>query len=41
MWKRHVVYKSRPRSVITTLGDQLYRVPEAVPATMVSLISMN
>jgi hypothetical protein len=27
MWKDLVVYESRPRSVIITLGDQLYRVP--------------
>jgi hypothetical protein len=41
MWKHHVVYESRPRSVIITLGDQLYRVPEEVPTTMVSLISVK
>ena len=35
MWKRHAVYKSRPRSVIVTLGGQLYRIPEIVaPATV-------
>jgi hypothetical protein len=28
MWKRHVVYESRPRSVIITLGGHLYRIPE-------------
>jgi hypothetical protein len=39
MWKHHVAYKSRPCSVIITLGDQLYRVPEALPTTVVSLIS--
>jgi hypothetical protein len=33
MWKRHVVYDSRPRSVIITLGDHLYRIPEVVPTT--------
>jgi hypothetical protein len=31
MWKRHVVYESRPRSVIITLGGHLYRIPEVVP----------
>jgi hypothetical protein len=31
MWKRHVVYESRPCSVIITLGGQLYRIPEVVP----------
>jgi hypothetical protein len=28
MWKRHVVYQSRPRSVIVSLGFHLYRIPE-------------
>jgi hypothetical protein len=31
MWKHHVVYESRPRSVIITLGGHLYRIPEVVP----------
>jgi hypothetical protein len=30
MWRRHVVYESRPRSVIVTLGGQPYRIPEEV-----------
>jgi hypothetical protein len=30
MWKHHVFYKSRPRSVIITLGSHLYRIPEVV-----------
>jgi hypothetical protein len=38
-WKRHVVYDSRPRSVIITLGRQLYRIPEVAPPTTISLIS--
>ena len=33
------MYESRPRSVIVTLGKQLYRIPEAVPKTVVSLIT--
>jgi hypothetical protein len=33
MWKHHVVYESRPRSVIITLGGQLYRIPEVVLTT--------
>jgi hypothetical protein len=41
MWKCHAVYESRACSVIITLGDQLYRVPEAVPNTAVSLISVK
>jgi hypothetical protein len=30
MWKRHVIYESRPRSVIVTLGGHLYRIPEVI-----------
>jgi hypothetical protein len=30
MWKHHVVYESRPRSVIVSLGGHLYRIPEVV-----------
>jgi hypothetical protein len=33
------VYESRPRSVIITLGRQLYRIPEVAPPTIISLIS--
>jgi hypothetical protein len=39
LWKRHVVYESRPHSVIITLGRQLYRIPEVAPPTAISLIS--
>jgi hypothetical protein len=28
LWKQHVVYESRPHSVIITLGRQLYKIPE-------------
>jgi hypothetical protein len=38
MWKHHVIYESRPHSVIITLGNQFYRVPEAIPNSAVSLI---
>jgi hypothetical protein len=31
MWRCHVVYESRPRSVIVTLRGHLYRIPEVVP----------
>jgi hypothetical protein len=31
MWRRHVVYESRPRSVIVTLGGHLYKILEVVP----------
>jgi hypothetical protein len=30
MWRRHAIYESRPRSVIVTLGGQLYKIPEVV-----------
>jgi hypothetical protein len=39
LWKRHVVYESRPHSVIITLDIKLYRIPEVVPTTSISLIS--
>ena len=38
MWKFHVVYESRPYSVIITLGKKLYRIPNTLYATVVSLI---
>jgi hypothetical protein len=31
MWRHRVVYESRPRSVIVTLGGHLYKMPEVVP----------
>jgi hypothetical protein len=34
MWKRHVVYESRPRSVIVSLGGHLYKILEVVPNTV-------
>jgi hypothetical protein len=34
MWRCHVVYESRPRSVIVTLGGHLYKIPEVVPTTV-------
>jgi hypothetical protein len=36
MQKGHVVYESRPHSVIVTLGSQLYRVLEVVPTTVLT-----
>jgi hypothetical protein len=38
LWKRHVLYESRPHSVIITLNRKLYRIPEAVPPSDISLI---
>jgi hypothetical protein len=39
LWKHHAVYESRARSVIITLGRQLYRIPEVAPPTAIYLIS--
>ena len=30
MWRRHVVYESRSRNVIVSLGVYLYKIPEVV-----------
>jgi len=38
MCKHHVVYESRPHSVIVSLGKQLYRILEVVPTNIVSFI---
>jgi hypothetical protein len=39
LWKCHVVYESRPRNVVITLGRQLYKIPEVAPPTTISLFS--
>ena len=39
LWKRYSIYESRPHSVIITLNRKLYRIPEAVPPSVISLIS--
>jgi hypothetical protein len=39
LWKFHVIYESRSRSVIITLDRKLYRIPEVVPPSAISLIS--
>jgi hypothetical protein len=39
LWKRRIVYDSRPCSVIITLNGKLYRIPEVVPPSAISLIS--
>jgi hypothetical protein len=41
LWKLHVVYESRPRSVIITLNRKLYGIHEVVPPGVISLISTN
>jgi hypothetical protein len=38
LWKRHPVYESRPRVVIVTLGNKLYRIPEVPPPAAISLV---
>jgi hypothetical protein len=38
LWKRHVVYESRPHSFIITLNGKLYRIPEEVLPSAISLI---
>jgi hypothetical protein len=39
LWKRHAVYESRPRAVIITLGNKLYRILEIAPPTTISLVT--
>jgi hypothetical protein len=39
LWKCHDVYDSRPHSAIITLNKKLYRIPEVVPPSAISLIS--
>jgi len=39
LWKQHVVYESRPRTIIITLGCKLYKIPEVDQPTAISLIS--
>jgi hypothetical protein len=33
------MYESRPRVVIITLGNKLYRIPEIAPPTTISLVT--
>ena len=39
LWKRHAMYVSRPRAVIMTLGNKLYRIPEVPPPPTISLVT--
>jgi hypothetical protein len=39
LWKRHVVYESRPPAVIITLGNKLYRILEITPPITISLVT--
>eukprot|EP00253_Pinus_taeda_P026499 PITA_26499 len=37
--KRHAIYESRPRAIIVTLGNKLYRIPEVASPTAISLVT--
>jgi hypothetical protein len=39
LWKRQVVYESRPHVVIITLGNKLYMILEIAPPTTISLVT--
>ena len=39
LWKQHDVYESRPRAVIITLGNKLYRIPKVPPPIAISLVT--
>jgi hypothetical protein len=39
LWKRHVVYESRPRAIIITLCNKLYRILEIALPTTISLVT--
>eukprot|EP00253_Pinus_taeda_P033981 PITA_33981 len=41
LWKRHVVYESRPRVVIVTFGNKLYMIQEVVLPTAISLVTVK
>eukprot|EP00253_Pinus_taeda_P022234 PITA_22234 len=41
LWKRHVVYESRPHVIIVALGNKLYRIPEVAPLTAISLVTVK
>ena len=39
LWKLHVVYQSRPRVVVITFGNKLYKIPEVPPLPTISLVT--
>jgi hypothetical protein len=39
LWKLHIVYESRPHNFIINLDRKLYKIPEVVPPSSISLIS--
>jgi len=41
LWKLHVMDESRPRVVIVTLGNKLYRISEVALPTTISLVTVE
>eukprot|EP00253_Pinus_taeda_P030860 PITA_30860 len=39
LWKQHALYESRPRVIIVTLGNKLYRIPELASPTTISSVT--
>jgi len=39
LWKRHAMYELRPRTIIFTLGNKLYKILEVAPPTTISLVT--
>jgi hypothetical protein len=39
LWKQHAMYESRPRAIIITLGNKLYRILEIALPTTISLVT--
>ena len=39
LWKKHVIYESRPHSMIITLDNKLYWISEVAPPIAISLIT--
>jgi len=39
LWKRHALYESKPRAVIITLGNKLYRILKVAPPIAISLVT--
>jgi hypothetical protein len=38
LWKHHVLYEFRPHIIIITLNRKFYKIPEAIPLSVISLI---
>ena len=39
LWRQHFVYESRPRAIIISLNNSLYKILEVAPRTATSLIT--